>query len=80
LFTDPFIEKNSKKDYYGQITWNYAPQAKEFTPFKKLIKSKSKWLDIIRDFNINLLPATLSFNTDMSRQFGVIQAPCIRRQ
>lgn len=73
LFTDPFIEKNSKKDYYGQITWNYAPQAKEYTPFKKLIKSKSKWLDIIRDFNVNLMPATLSFNTDMSRQFGVIK-------
>lgn len=72
-YTDPYVESNDLKLYFGQILWSYAPQSKELTPFKKLIKSKSKWLDIIRDFNFNFMPANLAFSTDMSRQFGKIQ-------
>lgn len=71
--TDPFTQTNSKKNYFGQINWSFAPQAKEFSPFKKVIKSKSKWLDIIRDFNFNLMPSTLSFSTDMIRQYDVLK-------
>ncbi len=71
--TDPFIEKNSRKNYMGQIGWNFAPQAKELYPFKKLIKSKSKWLDIIRDININFIPSAMGVSNDWNRDFGEIK-------
>ena len=77
LISDPFIEMNSRKDYLGQIQWAWAPQEKSWTPFKKLIKSKSKWLDLIRDFNFNIMPANIAVNTQVDRQFGVIKLRAI---
>ncbi|MFN8309875.1 MAG: cell surface protein SprA [Chitinophagales bacterium] len=71
--SDPFVEINTKKDYVGQIAWAFSPQAMEFTPFKKLIKTKTHWLDLIKDFNFNLMPSTLGFNTDVIREFGKIK-------
>jgi cell surface protein SprA len=73
LISDPYIELNKRKTHIGIVGWSFSPQALEFTPLKKVIKSKTKWLDIIRDFNFNLMPATLSFNTDINRDFGSIK-------
>jgi len=71
--SDPFIEKNSKKNYIGQIAWNFAPQSKDLYPFRKLIKSKSKWLDIFRDINFNFIPSALGVTNDWNREFGEIK-------
>ncbi|MCS6935344.1 MAG: cell surface protein SprA [Chitinophagales bacterium] len=73
LFTDPFIEKNSRKNWLGIINWSFAPQTKSITPFKKIIKSKSRWLDLIRDFNFTPIPATLSVNSEWNREFNEIK-------
>lgn len=73
LFSDPFIEKNSRKTWLGIINWSFAPQTKSFTPFKKMIKSKSKWLDLIRDFNFNPMPSTLAVNSEWNREFNEIK-------
>jgi len=73
LYSDPFIEKNSKKNWNGIIGWNFAPQTKDLAPFKKIIKSKSKWLDLFRDFSWNPMPSTLSFTTDMNRDMTEIK-------
>lgn len=73
LMSDPFVEKNSKKTWLGQIGWNFAPQTKDFAPFKKVIKSKTKWLDLIRDFSFNPYPSTLSVSTDMNREMNEIK-------
>ena len=73
LFSDPFIEKNSKKNWMGIIGWSFAPQTKDFSPLKKAIKSKSKWLDLFRDFSFNPYPSTLSFTTDMNRDMTEIK-------
>ncbi|HLP20012.1 MAG TPA: cell surface protein SprA, partial [Chitinophagales bacterium] len=73
LLSDPFIEKNSKKNWMGIIGWSFAPQTKDFAPFKKLIKSKSKWLDLFRDFSFNPMPSTLAFTTDMNRDMTEIK-------
>lgn len=72
LMSDPYTVMNLRKTHVGLLSWSFSPQAKEFTPFKKLIKSKSKWLDLIRDFNFNLMPATMSFNTNLTKDFGSI--------
>jgi cell surface protein SprA len=71
-FSDPFTQLNQRKTNIGQVAWSYSPKAKELTPFKKLIKTKTKWLDLIKDFNFNPLPATLSFNTDMNKDYNAI--------
>ncbi|MCS6819665.1 MAG: cell surface protein SprA, partial [Chitinophagales bacterium] len=71
--SDPFLEKNSRKNYIAQVAWNYSPQPKDIFPFKKLIKSKSKWLDIIRDINFNLIPSALGVTSDWNREFGEIR-------
>ena len=71
--SDPFIEKNSRKNYVAAVNWAFSPQPKDWYPFKKLIKSKSKWLDLIRDFNVNPIPSTLSVSNDWNREFGEIK-------
>jgi len=59
-------------DYQHNLTWHaqaayaYAPTLKPWTPFKKL-KSKSKWLDILREFSLSPLPQSLTLSTDMNR-------------
>ena len=68
--SDPFMEYNGVKNHTGAFTYNYSPQPWFLFPFKKAIKSKSKWLDIIRDINFNIVPTTISFNTEIRRRFG----------
>ena len=75
----------SKKDNSGETTtyeteldwklgmnYSYAPVYKSFEPFKK-IKSKSKWLQVVKDFGVNWLPQSFSFNSNMSRHYYELQ-------
>lgn len=65
-----FIESDQIKKYKAAIGYNFSPQAKYLTPLSKAIRSKSRYLDIFRDININFIPSSLSFTTEMNRQFG----------
>ncbi len=74
LAHSPLIEKNEVTRHRGALGYNFAPEPKYLTPFKKMLsKSKTKWLDVIRDFNFNYIPSQLSFRADLSRQFGAIR-------
>ncbi len=73
LRSDPFLESDFTKRYRASLGYNFAPQEKSIYPFKKLIKSRSKYLSIIKDINFNPVPNSLSFNTDFNRQFGEVQ-------
>ena len=55
------------------MTYAYSPNYKPLEPFKKRIKSKSKWLDIVRNFNLNYLPQSVGFNTDITRNYYEFQ-------
>lgn len=68
---NPLIENDVLTKHRGGLGYNYAGQPHYLEPFKKLIKSKTHWLDLIRDFNVNYVPSILSFRADISRQFGV---------
>jgi cell surface protein SprA len=71
---NPLIEYNDVTRHRGVLGYNYAPQPKYVTPFKFLFKkTKTKWFDLVKDFNFNLLPSQLSFRADIQRQFGVIK-------
>jgi cell surface protein SprA len=67
---NPLIENDELRRTRGAVGYNYAPQPKYLEPFKRMIKSKSKWLTIIKDINFNYLPSQLSFRADVFRQFG----------
>lgn len=66
----PTLSEDFLKKYYAGIGYTYNGQPKFWTPFKK-IKTKSHWLDMVRDFNLNGHPTLLLFREDVNRQFGV---------
>ena len=70
---NPLIEYNDVTKHRAGLGYNFSPQPKYFVPFKKIIKTKSHWLDLIKDFNFNPVPSQLSFRADVFRQFGVIK-------
>ena len=55
------------------MSYNYTPVYKPFEPFKKLIKSNSKWFDILKKFGFNWLPQNVSFNTEITRHYHELQ-------
>lgn len=67
---NPLIESEELRRTRAAVGYNYAPVPKYFEPFKRMIKSKSKWLTFIKDFNFNYVPTQLSFRADVFRQFG----------
>jgi cell surface protein SprA len=70
----PLIEYNDVTRQRGSLGYNFTPQPKFITPFKGLFKkSKTKWFDLVKDFNFNLVPSQLTFRADIQRQFGVIK-------
>lgn len=69
----PTIENNEIKKYRGGIGYNYTGQPKNWEPFRNLIRSKSPWFDIIKDFNLNPTPSLIGIRWDVNRQFGAVR-------
>lgn len=69
----PLLEMDELTDQKFGLNYNYSIKSKPFEPFKKRIKSKSKWWAPVKDFNINPLPSSFSFRTNMHRMFGETQ-------
>ena len=57
----------------GAMNYSWVPVYKTFEPFKKLIKSKSQWFDIIKRFGLNWLPQNVGFNTELNRTYYELQ-------
>lgn len=68
--SSPIIEYDRLKRHKATIGYNHAPKTKYITPFAKLIKSKNKNYDIIKDINFNFMPSGINFTSDWNRQFG----------
>lgn len=56
----------------GAITYSYASPIGSITPFGKK-NFKSMWFRIIKEISINPLPQSLSFNTDITRNYHELQ-------
>ncbi|HEX2536462.1 MAG TPA: cell surface protein SprA, partial [Chitinophagaceae bacterium] len=72
--TNPIIESEAVKRTRGAIGYNYTPQQRFVEPLRKLIRSKSPWLALIRDFNFNYKPSLVSVKADVFRQFGSLRS------
>lgn len=64
---NPLIEGDELTTHRLGIGYTYAIRSKSIEPFKKMIRSRSKWLSPIKDFNFNPLPANFSFRSDINR-------------
>jgi cell surface protein SprA len=66
------IENSIIKTYRGALSYNYAINAKAWTPFKKT-KSKilnNKWMALVKDLILTPLPSSLGFNMDVNRSYS----------
>lgn len=59
------------KTWNGGLNYNYSFAAKPLEPFKKMkFVQKSKWLALIKDFNLYLTPKNISFTNDVLRSYN----------
>ncbi len=71
---NPLVESDAVEKHYAGLGYNFAPQPRFVEPFKKLIKYRSPWWNIVKEFNFNYKPSILSFRADVNRQFGAARA------
>ena len=64
---NPTIQSDNLVNNKLGLGYSYSVKAKSVEPFKRLFKSKSKWLSLIRDFNFNPLPSNITFRTDLNK-------------
>ncbi len=63
------VERYIDKRYHGSIMYNYTGRPKTIQPFQKVKILNNKFLRLVKDFNFNLGPTTLGFNTEISRYY-----------
>lgn len=63
--------EDTKRNIKGGVTWQYSPNVKPFEPFAKS-GIKSKWLALIKDFNFNPVPTSVSLRGELDRSFNKI--------
>jgi len=68
--SSPVIEMNQVVKQRGSIGYTFNNTGKSYQPFSKLIKTKSPWLSLIKDFNFSPTPSLISYRTTFDRQFG----------
>lgn len=66
---NPTIQEDALTSNRLGLGYSYTIKAKSIEPFKHMIKGKSRWLALIRDFNFKPLPDNFTFRTDMNRVF-----------
>lgn len=66
--SDPTTEYENANDYRGSFQYSYSPRIRGLRPFGR-IKSKSKHLKFIKEWEFNWLPNSISFLTTMSRYY-----------
>lgn len=57
------------KSHRGSLAYNFSPKGGMVEPFKESDNMKSKYLQLIKDFNFSILPSNLSFRGDLDRRF-----------
>lgn len=70
---NPIIESDNLLDQKAGLGYTYTIKSKPVEPFKRMIKTKSPWVSLIKDFNFKLLPANFTFRTDLHKIFNETQ-------
>ena len=64
------IKKFLDQNVRASAGYTYSFKPFEITPFKKTKALNSQYFKLIKDFNINLLPSDISFNTNILRSYN----------
>jgi len=65
------IENSLDQNIRAGVNYSYAFEPAKIEPFKKNDSLfTGKYWKILKDFNVNLLPSSISVNTDINRQFS----------
>ena len=59
-------------EWRGVLNYTYTPVYKTWEPFKN-VKSKSKWMDFPKALGLNYLPQSISFNSEIRRNYHELQ-------
>jgi len=70
---DAEIEENMIKQERAAVNYSYSFNNEPWEPFSKTKALDKPAFKIIKDFNLNVLPTNISFNTDLNRQFSKIK-------
>lgn len=71
--TSAEVEKNLEKQERAAVNYNFSFSPQPVELFKNVKSLKKPAFKILSDMNFNYLPSSLSFNTDMNRQFSQVK-------
>ena len=64
---NPFLALDNTNTQKLGVGYNYSLKLKPIEPFKHMVKSKSKWFLLVKDFNFTPLPSTFTARNDLNR-------------
>jgi len=64
--------QNFTKDVRGAVAWQYASKFGGLQPLKNVKFVSSKYLQLLKDFNFNPMPSSISLRGEMERSFNKI--------
>lgn len=67
------VEQNLIKQEKGSINYSHSFSNTPFEPFKSVKAFDKPAFKILKELNINYLPSSISFNTNMNRQYSQIK-------
>jgi cell surface protein SprA len=62
-----------QEEYKGGLMYNYTLRPKNIAPFQSVSLFKPKPLALIRDFNFQILPTSIGFRTEITRDYSEIR-------
>jgi cell surface protein SprA len=68
LRTNFNLEHYFKQNYDGAIAYNFSPVVQPLEPFKNIGFLDRKYLQLVKDFNFNLVPTNLAVRADLRRE------------
>jgi len=66
------LSENTRRGYKGSVAWQYSSSFKGIEPFKNAKWLSSPFLQLIKDFNFNPVPTSISVRGDLDRAFSKI--------
>jgi len=67
------VEQNLTKDQRAAVDYSFSFNPKPWEPFKETKSLDKPLFKIIKDLNLYYLPTSVSFNTDMNRQYSQVK-------
>ncbi len=68
LRTNFNLQRYFKQNYDMAIAYNFSPNTPALEPFKNMGVFDRKYLQLIKDFNLNLVPTKIGFRADLRRE------------